>query len=69
MTTCTHWVEIDLLRGGEPMAVDMRGQNVASHYRILISRAEHRPRAMLLPTCGISSQAFVFPCNLGMTSL
>jgi len=49
LTTCTHWVEIDLLRGGEPMAVDIRGQSVASHYRILISRAEHRPRAMLLP--------------------
>jgi len=49
LTTCTHWVEIDLLRGGEPMAVDTRGQNVASHYRILISRAEHRPRAVLLP--------------------
>jgi hypothetical protein len=49
LTTCTHWVEIDLLRGGEPMAVDIRGQNVASHYRILISRAEYRPRAMLLP--------------------
>jgi hypothetical protein len=49
LTTCTHWVEIDLLRGGEPMVVDTRGQNVASHYRILISRAEQRPRAMLLP--------------------
>ena len=32
-----------------PMAVDTRGQNVVSHYRILISRAEHRPRAVLLP--------------------
>ena len=49
LTTCTHWVEIDLLRGGEPMVVDARGQNVASHYRILVSRAEHRPRAVLLP--------------------
>ena len=49
LTTCTHWIEIDLLRGGEPMAADLRGQSVASHYRILISRAEHRPHAMLLP--------------------
>ena len=49
LTTCPHWVEIDLLRGGEPMAVDTRGQNIASHYRILIGRAEQRPRAMLLP--------------------
>jgi hypothetical protein len=31
------------------MAVDIRGQSVASHYRILSSRAEHRPHAMLLP--------------------
>jgi hypothetical protein len=49
LTTCTHWIEIDLLRSGEPMAVDIHGQSVASHYRILISRAEQRPRAMLLP--------------------
>ena len=49
LTTCTHWVEIYLLRGGEPMVVDMRGQIVASHYRILISRADRRPRALLLP--------------------
>src|SRR4029453_18683128 len=40
LTTSTHWVEIDLLRCGEPMAADIRGQIVASHYRILISRAE-----------------------------
>ena len=49
LTTCTHWVEIDLLRGGEPMVVDTRGQSVTSHYRLLISRAEHRPRAVLVP--------------------
>lgn len=49
LTTRIHWVEIDLLRGGEPMVMDTRGQRVASHYRILISRAEHRPRAVLLP--------------------
>ena len=49
LTTCTHLVEIDLLRGGEPMVVDRRGQHIASHYRILISRAEHRPSAVLVP--------------------
>jgi hypothetical protein len=49
LTTCTHWIEIGLLRGGEPMIVDTRGQNVVSHYRILVSRAEHRPRAVLVP--------------------
>ena len=47
--TRTHWVEIDLLRGGEPMTVDTCGQSMASHCRILSSRAEHRPRAVLLP--------------------
>src|SRR4029450_482586 len=49
LTTCTHWIEIDLLRGGEPMAVNTRGHVLAAHYRILISRAEHRPRALFLP--------------------
>jgi hypothetical protein len=47
--TLTHLVEIDLLRAGEPMM--MSGGQAASQtdYRILISRAELRPRAVLLP--------------------
>lgn len=49
LTTSTHLVEIDLLRGGEPMAMYTREPYMASHYRILTSRAEHRPRAALLP--------------------
>ena len=43
--TRTHLVEIDLLRGGEPMR--MWGDGRDSHYRILVSRAERRPRAEL----------------------
>ena len=43
--TRTHLVEIDLLRGGEPMR--MWGDGRGSHYRILVSRAERRPRAEL----------------------
>lgn len=49
LTTSTHWVEMDLLRGGTAMAVDTRGRRITSHYRILISRAEQRPRAILIP--------------------
>lgn len=43
--TRTHLVEVDLLRGGEPMA--MRGNSHGRHYRILVSRSERRPRADL----------------------
>jgi len=45
--TLTHLVEIDLLRAGHPMP--MRGYDGESDYRVLISRARHRPRADLLP--------------------
>lgn len=43
----THLVEIDLLRGGLPMAMGGNGHD--AHYRILISRAERRPLAELRP--------------------
>jgi len=43
--TRTHLMEIDLLRGGQPMK--MWGDGRDSHYRVLISRAERRPRADL----------------------
>jgi len=43
--TRTHLVEIDLLRSGQPMK--MWGDGGDSHYRVLISRAERRPRADL----------------------
>lgn len=41
-----HLVEIDLLRGGQPMPPEERP---ASAYSVLVSRAEHRPRAGLWP--------------------
>ena len=44
--TLTHLVEIDLLRGGQPMP--MYGYQGSSDYRIVISRAARRPRADLL---------------------
>jgi hypothetical protein len=43
--TRTHLVEIDLLRGGEPMT--MWGNGHSRHYRILVSRSERRPQADL----------------------
>ena len=49
LATCTHLVEIDLLRAGEPMPMSTRGQDVTSDYRLLISRVEHHPWAALLP--------------------
>ena len=41
----THLVELDLLRGGEPMAV--LGSVVPTPYRVLVSVSHHRPRADL----------------------
>ncbi len=42
----TNLVEVDLLRGWEPMPM---GSLPASHYRILVSRGWERPRAKLYP--------------------
>ncbi|NWF79757.1 MAG: DUF4058 family protein [Chloroflexi bacterium] len=47
LASLTHLVEIDLLRGGEPMPL-RRGPE-PSDYRILVSRADWRPQAELLP--------------------
>lgn len=44
LTSATHLVEIDLLRGGVPLP--LRG-NVQSDYRILVSRSDDRPQAQL----------------------
>lgn len=46
LNSTAHLVEIDLLRTGEPKP--MAG-GVASDYRILVSRANHRPAAELYP--------------------
>jgi len=45
LETATHLVEIDLLREGEPMT--MLSNFPSSDYRILVSRAEQRPKAQL----------------------
>jgi hypothetical protein len=45
LETATHLVEIDLLREGDPMT--MLSNFPSSDYRILVSRAEQRPRAQL----------------------
>jgi hypothetical protein len=62
-SSSTHFVEIDLLRSGEPMAI--LGCAIKSHYRILVSRSETRPKAALyafnvgdrLPTIPIPLQS------------
>jgi hypothetical protein len=43
-SSSTHFVEIDLLRSGEPMTILGWDQD---HYRILVSRSEVRPKAAL----------------------
>ncbi|XHX79481.1 MAG: DUF4058 family protein [Stenomitos frigidus ULC029] len=44
LSTTTHWVEIDLLRGGESMPML---KAVRSDYRVLVSRSQDRPQAQL----------------------
>lgn len=45
LTSATHLVEIDLLRGGKPMP--MQGVTQFKDYRILVSRWDNRPHAQL----------------------
>lgn len=45
LSGATHLVEIDLLRGGQSMRISDDGRQTA--YRILVSRAERRPKADL----------------------
>jgi hypothetical protein len=44
LTSLTHLVEIDLLRGGQPLPILGTAK---SDYRILVSRSDHRPSAQL----------------------
>jgi hypothetical protein len=44
LASSTHLVEIDLLRQGKPMPME---GGIESHYRILVSRSESRPKAAL----------------------
>ena len=63
LSSRTHLVEIDLLRGGRPMAIV--GEKINTAYRLLISRSEQRPFADLytislqdkLPTFALPLQA------------
>jgi hypothetical protein len=43
----THLIEIDLLRGGQPMPILDKG--IQATYRILVSRSDRRPKAELYP--------------------
>ena len=45
----THLVEIDLLRGGEPMPMMGKAEEIDKDYRILVSRSSRRPTADLYP--------------------
>ena len=45
LSSCTHLIELDLLRAGEPMVV--LGQVAPTPYRILISPSDRRPSADL----------------------
>lgn len=45
LESLTHLIEIDLLRQGKSMPMD--GQDIQSHYRIVVSRSSERPQADL----------------------
>ena len=47
LTTRSHLVEVDLIRFGEPMPLIDNGR--VSDYRILVSRGDSRPNAILYP--------------------
>ncbi|MEH2307488.1 DUF4058 family protein [Nostoc sp.] len=66
LSSLTHLIEIDLLRGGEPMPI--LGNQIKSDYRILVSRSEYRPKAELYPF-GLQEQipTFLLPLRQGDT--
>ena len=43
--SATHFIEIDLLRAGEPFPFRVQDDAAQSDYRILVSRAQERPQA------------------------
>jgi hypothetical protein len=62
----THLIEIDLLRGGEPMPI--LGNQIKSDYRILVSRSEYRPKAELyLFELQEQIPTFLLPLSQGYT--
>jgi hypothetical protein len=48
LSSQTNLVEIDLLRAGEPMPMNSSRRREGD-YRIIVSRASHRPKALLYP--------------------
>lgn len=48
LARASHLVEIDLLRAGSPLPLRLPAGTGTSDYRIVISRAPHRPRAEVL---------------------
>jgi len=61
LSTRTSLVEVDLLRGGEPMPA--RGAAVSCDYRILVSRPHRRPKADLI-AFGVRDPIPKFPLPL-----
>jgi hypothetical protein len=61
LTTRSHLVEIDLIRSGEPMPLIDNGR--VSDYRILVSRGDRRPNAILYPF-GVRQPIPAFPLPL-----
>jgi len=49
LASSAHFVEIDLLRAYAPLPLRWLGESQPGHYRILVSRANQRPRAELYP--------------------
>ena len=43
--SATHFIEIDLLRAGEPFPFRVQDDNAQSDYRMIVSRAQDRPQA------------------------
>jgi hypothetical protein len=43
--SATHFIEIDLLRAGEPLPFRVQDDDAQSDYRIIVSRAPDRPQA------------------------
>ena len=43
--SATHFIEIDLLRAGEPFPFQVQDDDAQSDYRIIVSRAPDRPQA------------------------
>ena len=60
-TTRSHLVEVDLIRSGEPMPLIDHGR--VSDYRILVSRGDCRPNAILYPF-GVRQPIPAFPLPL-----